>query len=384
VITAGVGERITDAARGQLAFGRRTLRAYALAESPSGDADALGECAELIAAGHAAAGGRVARVPSAHGEHLVTSWGPDHGGRLLVVGHYDTVWPVGRLADMPYTDDGEIITGPGVFDMKGGLVALEMALRTLDAAGLRVAAPVRAVVVADEEIGSPSGTAVVEAELDGAAAVVGLESPHPDGACKSARRGSTRVALRVRGREAHAALNPGRGVSAIDELLDQLDLVRAAVPADGSALCNIGRITGGRRANVVAGAAEAELGLRFADAAAERRMRAALDGLTPVRDGASVEVEVLTSRPTWPDDPGNPLLAHLRTVGAAIGQKVGGRPAAGAGDTNLPGSRGLPTLDGLGPRGRGAHAADERIRIASLTERAALLAALLASPFHAP
>lgn len=313
-----------------------------------------------------------------------STWSPRGArpGHLLVVGHYDTVWPVGRLAAMPYADDGTVITGPGVFDMKGGLVALEMALRALDAAGVRVVSPVRAVVVADEEIGSPSGTAVIEEELSGAAGVIGLESPHLDGACKSARRGSTRVALRVRGREAHAAIDPGRGVSAVDELLDQLAIVRAAVPADGTTLCNIGRIEGGRRANVVAGEAGAEIGLRFTDAAAEDHMRAVLAGLTPVRDGAAVEMEILTSRPTWPEDPANPLLAHLRVVGAALGQDVKARPAPGAGDTNLPGAKGLPTLDGLGPRGRGAHSDDERILVESLVSRATLLAGLLASPFH--
>ncbi|MFC6879546.1 MULTISPECIES: M20/M25/M40 family metallo-hydrolase [Actinomadura] len=373
--------RIAEAAAAQLGYGRARLREYALAESPSGDADALARCAALVEAGQTAAGGRVRRVPSPAGDHLVASWGPDGPGHLLVVGHYDTVWPVGRLAGMPYTDDGTTVTGPGVLDMKSGLVALEMALRALASAGIALPAPVRAVVVADEEVGSPTGRAVVEAELDGALAVVGLESPHPDGALKSARRGSTRVALRVRGREAHAALDPDRGVSAIDELLDQLAAVRAAVPDDGTTMFNIGRVQGGSRANVIAGEAWAELGLRFTDPDAERRMLGVLRDARPFRAGASVEAEILTSRPTWPDDPANPLLAHLAALGAALGQTVEGRPAAGAGDANLPGSLGLPTLDGLGPRGRGAHAPDERIVLEALPARAALLAALLANPY---
>lgn len=373
--------RIAGAAAAQLGYGRARLREYALAESPSGDADALARCAELVEAGQTAAGGRVRRVPSPAGDHLVASWGPDGPGHLLVVGHYDTVWPVGRLADMPYTDDGTTVTGPGVLDMKSGLVALEMALRALASLGIAPPAPVRAVVVADEEVGSPTGRAVVEAELDGAVAVVGLESPHPDGALKSARRGSTRVALRVRGREAHAALDPDRGVSAIDELLDQLAAVRAAVPDDGTTMFNIGRVQGGSRANVIAGEAWAELGLRFTDPDAERRMLGVLRDARPFRAGASVEAEILTSRPTWPDDPANPLLAHLAALGAALGQTVEGRPAAGAGDANLPGSLGLPTLDGLGPRGIGAHAPDERIVLEALPARAALLAALLANPY---
>nr|WP_262403751.1 M20/M25/M40 family metallo-hydrolase [Actinomadura sp. CNU-125] len=121
------------------------------------------------------------------------------------------------------------------------------------------------------------------------------------------------------------------------------------------------------------------MGLRFTDAAAERRMLGVLRDLRPVRDGATVEAEVLTSRPTWQEDPDSPLLARLAELGAALGQDVRGRHRGGAGDANLPGSRGLPTLDGLGPRGRGAHAPDEHVLVASLPERAALLAAFIAS-----
>ncbi|GAB3981063.1 M20 family metallopeptidase [Actinoallomurus acanthiterrae] len=367
---------MTDATARLLGFGRDRLREYALAESPSGDTAALARCAALIGAGHREAGGTVAR----DGEHLVSRFGPQDGPHLLLVGHYDTVWPVGRLATMPYTDDGTTITGPGTYDMKGGLVAVEMALRALSAAGAAPAGQVRLVVVADEEVGSPTGRAVVERHLDGATAVLGLESPHPDGALKNARRGSVRVRLGVRGHEAHAALDPGRGVSAVDELIDQIATVRGAVPDDGTTLFNVGRIEGGRRANVVAGEASAEIGLRFAAAAAERTVLDAFADLRPVRPGAAVEATVLSARPTWPERSPDPLLDHVARIGGLLGQDVTGRPAAGAGDTNLPGSLGLPTLDGFGPRGRGAHAADEAIRVTGLAERAALLAGIMASP----
>ena len=212
-----------------------------------------------------------------------------------------------------------------------------------------------------------------------AEAVLGLESPHPDGALKSARKGSTRILLRVRGREAHAALDPDKGVSAIDELLDQVAAVRAAVPDDGATLFNVGRIAGGRRANVIAGEASAEIGLRFTSAEAERQVLDALRGARAHRTGAVVETEVLSTRPTWPERAEIPLLDSVARIGARLGQRVTGRPAAGAGDTNLPGSLGLPTLDGLGPRGRGAHAPDEAVEVAGLAERAALLAAIMAT-----
>jgi glutamate carboxypeptidase len=281
---------------------------------------------------------------------------------------------------MPYTDDGTTIAGPGTFDMKSGLVAVEMALRALAAAGAAPLRRVRLVAVCDEEVGSPTGRAVVERHLDGAVAVLGLESPHPDGALKSARRGSTRILLSVEGREAHAALDPDKGVSAIDELFDQVAAVRAAVPDDGTTLFNVGRIEGGSRANVIAGEASAEIGLRFTSAEAERRVLGALTGAEPRRPGAVVTARVLSSRPTWPERADDPLLAGVARIGARLGQRITGRPAAGAGDTNLPGSLGLPTLDGLGPRGRGAHAADEAIEISALAERAALLAAIMTSP----
>src|SRR3569833_2248666 len=204
-----LARRLAAAASDLLPFGRDRQRSYVLAESPSGVVVVFARCAALIEAGHREAGGRVSRENG----HLVTDFGPAEGPHLLLVGHYDTVWPVGRLAAMPYTDDGVTIAGPGTLDMKSGLVAVETAIRALAAVGVAPSRRVCLVTVADEEVGSPTGRAVVERRLDGAVAVLGLESPHPDGALKSARRGSARVLLSVRGREAHAALAPGTGVS---------------------------------------------------------------------------------------------------------------------------------------------------------------------------
>ncbi len=376
-LTPALAEEIRQAAVELLPLGRERLRLFAHAESPTGDATALNTMLRLLEDGHREAGGRCRRHPGPRGDHLVSAWGSDTGPHLLLLGHHDTVWPVGRLATMPYTDDGAWITGPGVYDMKGGLVVLEMAMRVLRAVGVAPARPVRAVAVADEEIGSPTGCEVVREHLAGAVAVLGLEPPHPSGALKTGRRGSTRVRLHVQGREAHAALNPGRGVSAIDELLDQLAAARAAVPGDGSTLFNIGTIGGGTRTNVVAGEAWAEIGLRFASAEVERRVLGALRTARPRRAGAQVTVELLSSRPTWEEPRPNPLLDAVRRVGELLGQEITGAPASGAGDTNLAGAAGVPALDGFGPVGRGAHAPDEAVRVPALADRAALLAALL-------
>ncbi|WP_327682658.1 M20 family metallopeptidase [Kitasatospora sp. NBC_00458] len=377
----GLPLALTTRARTLAGAVRRRCADLARIESPSGDAPRLDALAEELAAGFRATGATVRREPGPAGDHLVLQWdGRDETlPHLLVVGHHDTVWPVGTLADWPVTEQDGTLSGPGVVDMKGGLAILEGAFALLADLGQRPHRTVRLVVVSDEEVGSPDGRRLVERQLRGAAAVLGLEPPHPDGRLKTARRGSTRVRLTVTGREAHAGNDAADGVSAVDELVDQLVAVRGLVSQPGTEL-NAGRISGGSRANVVAGRAEAELGLRFSTTEAQRRTLDNLARLTALRPGAKVRTEVLSSRPAWPERSGNPLLRHVRSLAAVLGQQLDGGPAGGAGDTNLPGSRGLPTLDGFGAVGGGAHARHEHIRIDQLAPRIALLAALLAVP----
>ncbi|GHF34150.1 hypothetical protein GCM10018790_09830 [Kitasatospora xanthocidica] len=377
----GLPQALSARARTLAGAVRRRCADLARIESPSGDAPRLDALAEELAAGFRATGATARREPGPAGDHLVLEWeGRDETlPHLLIVGHHDTVWPVGTLADWPVTEEDGRLTGPGVVDMKGGLAILEGALALLADLGERPHRAVRLVVVSDEEVGSPDGRRLVERQLRGAAAVLGLEPPHPDGRLKTARRGSTRVRLTVTGREAHAGNDAHDGVSAVDELVDQLVAVRDLAGQPGTEL-NAGRISGGSRANVIAGRAEAELGLRFSTAEAQRRTLDHLARLTALRPGARVRTEVLSSRPAWPERTGNPLLRHVRSLAAVLGQQLDGAPAGGAGDTNLPGSRGLPTLDGFGAVGAGAHARHEHIRLDQIGPRIALLAALLAVP----
>ncbi|MGW6912484.1 M20 family metallopeptidase [Kitasatospora sp. NPDC054939] len=377
----GVPRALSARARTLAGAVRRRCADLARMESPSGDAPRLDALAEELAAGFRATGATARREAGPAGDHLVLQW-DGHDERLphlLVVGHHDTVWPAGTLADWPVTEQDGTLSGPGVVDMKGGLAVLEGAFALLADLGQRPHRTVRLVVVSDEEVGSPDGRRLVERQLRGAAAVLGLEPPHPDGRLKTARRGSTRVRLTVTGREAHAGNDAAEGVSAVDELVDQLVAVRGLAGHPGTEL-NAGRISGGTRANVIAGRAEAELGLRFATADAQRRTLDGLARLTALRPGARVRTEVLSSRPAWQERSANPLLRHVRGLAAVLGQQLDGAPAGGAGDTNLPGSRGLPTLDGFGAVGAGAHARHEHIRIDQLAPRIALLAALLAVP----
>ncbi len=373
----------TLAARARTLSGavRRRCADLARLESPSGDAERLNALAEELSAGYRATGAEVRREPGPAGDHLLLQWpGQDESlPHLLLVGHHDTVWPAGTLADWPVTEHDGVLSGPGVLDMKAGLALLEGAFALLADLGLRPHRTVRVVVTADEEVGSPDGRRVVERQLRGAAAVLGLEPPHADGRLKTARRGSTRVRLMVTGHEAHAGSHPEDGTSAVDELVDQLVVVRGLARQPGTEL-NTGRIRGGTRANVVAGQAEAELGLRFSTAEAQASTLDHLAHLTALRPGALVRTEVLSSRPAWPERSGNLLLRHVRSLAAALGQQVDGAPAGGAGDTNLAGARGLPTLDGLGALGAGPHARDEHIALDQLAPRIALLAGLLAVP----
>ncbi|GIE34374.1 peptidase M20 [Actinoplanes italicus] len=356
------------------------LHRYTLCESPTGDARALAVLAGVLDADAARAGFRTTRETHPTGDHLIwtlPAHGVTGGDPILLLSHYDTVWPVGTLAGMPWTVDGDVIRGPGVYDTKAGIAALLSAVETIKD---RPHPAVRVIVVADEEIGSPTAGDLVRAEAARARAVLGLEPPHPGGDLKTGRRGSTRARIEVTGVEAHAALDPDAGANAIDELVDQLIRMRS-VAASRPVLLNTGTIAGGGRTNVVAGSAHADLGLRFADPDDEEAVLGELRRLRPVRARAAVSARLLSHRPTWrPGPAGDALLEQVRAVAAGIGQSVGGRPADGAADTNTTGALGRPTVDGLAPRGGGAHARTEWVSVAGIAERTALLAALLTAP----
>ncbi|PFG18119.1 glutamate carboxypeptidase [Propionicimonas paludicola] len=351
-------------------------------ESPSHDLASSAEIAGLLAAAWTTLG--EARIePSSAGSHLIVdvpSVASSETSPVLLLGHSDTVWPIGTLVgSVPFSVADGVLRGPGAYDMKSGLVVMLAAVRALAALDLP-RPPIRVLIAADEEVGSGSATALVREAAAGVQAVFGFESPHPDGALKVGRLGSTRVKLKVVGRESHAALDPDGGVSAIEELVDQLlvlrtEVARVSAARPGEVLVNVGGVSGGGRTNVVPGAAEALIGFRFASAAAEADVMAVLDGLAPVRPGAVIELEVLSSRPAWAASSADQAL--LARVGELAGLEVPGRPAAGAADTNTTGSLGIPTLDGFGPRGGGAHAVSEHVLLASLLDRIVLLGTVL-------
>lgn len=346
-------------------------------ESPTGDLEALAVMAERVRELLAPVAGRLQEHPGAMGTHLVLELDGRESASapVLLVGHYDTVWPVGTLARMPWRVSGGTAYGPGSFDMKAGLAVAALALADLTAQG-RPHPPVRLVVVADEEVGSPTSTPLLRVLAEGARAALGLESPHPGGPLKRGRHGSTRLRLDVAGRSAHAALDPDSGVSAIEELVDQIVGLRELTARPG-VLCNVGSIEAPGKTNVVTDAASAQVGLRFADASVEREVLEQIRSLQPVRAGAELSVEVLSSRPAWVPAESDELLRTALAVAAELGMDLSPAPAAGGADTNTTGSLGVPTLDGLGPWGAGAHADHEQFEIAALEQRRRLLVGLL-------
>jgi glutamate carboxypeptidase len=299
---------------------------------------------------------------------------------VVVLGHYDTVWSRGTLARMPLRIEDGVLAGPGSFDMKSGLVLLLYALRELRALGRTPGRPVRILLSCDEEVSSRTSRSLIESAATGAAAAFVLESPLPGGALKTARKGIATYRLAIGGRAAHAGIEPDKGASAIVELAHQVRALHDLNDRDRGTTVNVGVVRGGSRPNVVAAGAEAEIDVRVATAAEASRVEQAINGLTPVVAGTTLTVQVEAYRPPMEPTPASRrLFAQARAIAAGMGiDDLGEGSTGGASDANLVAAMGIPTLDGLGPEGGGAHADHEHVLIETMPRRAALIAGLLA------
>jgi glutamate carboxypeptidase len=302
---------------------------------------------------------------------------PGEGRPLLVIGHADTVWPLGTLASMPFRVANGLAFGPGAFDMKGGLVVLVEALRAAGPKRRRL----RVFLTADEERGSLTARGALRKAADGVAAALVLEPPTPAGALKTARKGLRRFRLVVEGREAHAGTNPEQGASAIEELAHQVLRIKALGEEWPGISVNVGVVRGGTEGNVVAAHAEARVDVRLSDAADSARLDAALRSLQPAVDGTRLRLEEEYSRPPLERTHASAaLFAKASEHGRALGLELREAASGGGSDGNLVGALGVPVLDGLGAEGGGAHARGEHVRLASIPVRARLLARLLEDP----
>lgn len=299
----------------------------------------------------------------------------------LLVGHLDTVWPRGTLERMPVRREGDRLSGPGTYDMKGGLVQMVFALRALEQAGAEPGAAPVVVVNSDEEIGSPDSTRLLRRLARGACRALVLEPSFGEaGSLKTARKGVGRFGLRIHGRASHAGLAPEQGVSAILELSHQVQTLFALNDAERGVTVNVGAIDGGLRANVVAPEAGAVIEARAPTAEAAQQVEAAIRGLRPHQEGISLEVEGGFGRPPLERTPRNrELWEAARSAAGELGVELSEAAVGGASDGNTT-SLYTATLDGLGPVGAGAHAPNEYVYVSRMAERAALLALLLVTP----
>jgi glutamate carboxypeptidase len=295
---------------------RQTIEALARLESPTLDKGAVDRCGSDLSRRLAAIGGRVREVPSATaGNHLVAEY-EGEGPRILLLGHFDTVWPVGQVATMPIVERDGRLFGPGVFDMKAGIAIGMLALRALyggSDGGVR--RRVAFLLTSDEETGSETSRALIEEQSRQSDAVFVLEPSLPGGALKTSRKGCGQFVVDVTGTAAHAGIEPEKGANALLELCDRLlEIDRAQAPAAGTTLTAC-LAAAGTRANVVPAHASATIDARVTSAREAERVLALMGGLRALRPGTAVHVSGGFDRPPFERTPAvGRLFALARAV----------------------------------------------------------------------
>jgi glutamate carboxypeptidase len=369
-----------------------TIRELVEIESPSNCKAAVDRVAEAVAEKFSQLGGEVRfHRQKEFGSHLQINFGGNSDKPVLLLGHYDTVYPLGTLATMPCRVKRNKLTGPGVLDMKSGIALMLHALAALqnwhkedwhkqDGRG-ELLRPVNVLLVSDEEIGSDSSRAITEALAKRAAGVLVLEPSYGrHGAAKTARKGVGEYRVEVTGKASHAGLDFEKGVNAIRELARQIDKISGFTEVKKGLTVNVGVVTGGSRSNVVPANASAQVDVRITrmkDAAGiDKKMRS----LRPFDRNCKIKVSGGINRPPMERSAGVAgLYMKAKAIARDLGWQLDEAAVGGGSDGNFTAGLGIPTLDGLGGVGDGAHAVHEHILISELPKRAALLAGLIES-----
>ena len=363
----------------------RMLRTFVVAESASLEKAAADRCCAIVAQEWRKAGAQVQRIAQKHrGDHLRIEWSPNASsrrtGQLFVLGHYDTVYATGTLRRMPFRISGGKAYGPGTFDMKAGIVQALFAFEALRAAKVAVQKKIIFLWTSDEEIGSDSSRKLIESEARRSDAVFVLEpSFGPRGLLKTARKGVGEAEIIVHGRASHAGLAPQEGVNAVHELAQQIARIQTWNDLPRGISVNADVVEGGTRVNVIAERARAVLDLRALTIADMRRLEKRLRGLKPITPGARLEISGGFNRAPMEHKVSGALFAKAKALASEMGLQIGECMVGGGSDGNLTAALGVPTLDGLGAVGDGAHSAHEHVLTKTIPQRAALLAALLAT-----
>ena len=362
-----------------------TLRQLVEAESPSTNKPAVDLCGAIIAKMAQQMGAKVRSLLSRNtGNHLRAEF-PSHrkpvAPQILLLGHMDTVWELGTLRRLPFRARQGRAYGPGAYDMKAGIVVALFAIRSLQELGVPLKRNVVLLVNADEEIGSPSSRPITEREGRRSDCVLVVEGAHgPRGALKTARKGVGEFELRVQGRAAHAGIEPEKGASAISEIAKQLLYIESIADIERGITLNTGIVQGGSRINVIPAEAIAKVDARIARAHDAARIEKRLRGLHPFDRRTRVTVTGGFNRPPMERTAQTvALFERARRLARPLGISLTETAVGGGSDGNFTAALGVPTLDGLGAVGDGAHAAHEHVVIRELPRRAALLAHLIAS-----
>jgi glutamate carboxypeptidase len=363
------------------------LREFVLMESPSLEKASADRCCGMVASEWRKRKARIERIAQKYrGDHLRITWTPPNArasGQLLILGHYDTVYARGTLAKMPFRIANGKVYGPGVFDMKAGLVQALFAFDALQQSKTAAAALRKRLVflwTSDEEIGSDSSRKLLEGEARRSDAVFVLEpSFGPRGLLKTSRKGVGEAEIIVHGRASHAGLAPQEGVNAVHELAHQITRVQQWNDLRRGVSVNADIIEGGTRTNVIAERARAVIDLRALRVSDMRRLERRLRALRPSISGARLEVRGGFNRAPMERKISAALFSRAKSLAAQMGLSLGECAAGGGSDGNLTAALGVPTLDGLGAVGDGAHSAHEHVFVKTMPQRAALLAALLAT-----
>ena len=374
----GMLKAILEFCESQRDWAVETIDTLARLESPTADKRAVDECGQELRRRLAAMGGRGEELPREQtGDHLLVEFGS--GTRqVLILGHFDTVWPVGQLERMPIKSENGRLYGPGVFDMKGGIAIGMLATRALCEVGPPLRRRVVMLWTADEERGSVSSREVIAEQARLSDAVLVLEPSGPGGALKTSRKGCGEYELVVKGRAAHAGVDPAKGASAVHELARQIVALEALQDLERGISVNVGVIGGGTQPNVVAEQARAIIDVRAPTLEDASRVDEVFRTLRARADGVSIHIRGGFERPPLERSVSVARLYELaRAVAADLGRELGEVSTGGGSDGNLTAALGVPTLDGLGAVGEGPHALHEHIEIDAIPWRAALVAGLV-------
>jgi glutamate carboxypeptidase len=360
-------------------------------ESPSDDKAAVNRLAEVVAKKFSGLGGAV-RIHEAKtfGNHLQVDFPGKPGSgkspstrsggkRVLLLGHYDTVYPLGTLATMPCRVQGDRLTGPGVLDMKSGIALMLHAIRGLQSWHGALPRAVTVLLASDEEVGSDSSRAVTEALAKKAAAVLVLEPSYGlRGAVKTGRKGVGEYSVKITGKASHAGLDFRKGANAIVELARQIERISGFTDLKKGLTVNVGIVNGGSRTNVVPAEATAHIDVRIARLKDAEGIDKKMRGLRAFDRKCKIEISGGINRPPMERTAGiASLYAQATAIARDLGWKLEEAAVGGGSDGNFTAALGIPTLDGLGGVGDGAHAIHEHILISELPRRAALLAELI-------